>query len=676
MNPGGNRGVGTGLDRGSDRGLGAGLYRGAARYPLAMRPFDLAGVQVRNRIFLPAHTTNFGRDFLPTAEHVAYLAERARAGVGLVIVEPLRVHRTSLGRAGGLSGSDRRALPGLRRIVEAIKAEGARIFVQVTHAGRHGPNETDRLPAWGPSAIPWVSGGEIPHAMTRREMDAVREAFIETAELAIEAGFEGMEIHIGHGHLLHQFLSPASNQRDDDWGGTFENRLRYPLEVVRAVIEAVAGRVPVGLRTSVDDLMPDALGPLDQREITRRFAALPGVRFINASVAAYQWPSIGHHVADMAHPPHPFRDLTEALREVIGDLPLLTANRYRSLPEVEATLARGVIDMVGMNRAQMADSMLLVKSLEGREHEVRPCIAHNYCIGQVGAHRPISCMMNPRVGREAEWPEVPTAAIRLKLLIVGGGPAGLEAARIAALAGHDVTVWERSDALGGRLKIAGTGLGRSDLHTMRDWLIDAARRAGAKLLTGVEARVEDVTAAGADRVILACGADYAVDASLSAAMDVEAALSAAADSWQGQRVAVLDEAGAWASLSAAETLTARGAEVEVITSSGTALWAVTLYSRMTALERLANAGVKMRPGLKLLAQDGSSLRCRVGGTGEVMVLGPFDRVVQASVGRAATGLQHALEQAGLPVHAIGDAVAPRNLFDAMHDAQALIRSLG
>jgi hypothetical protein len=379
--------------------------------------------------------------------------------------------------------------------------------------------------------------------MTRREMDAVRASFLQTAELAIEAGFEGMEVHIGHGHLLHQFLSPAANQRDDDWGGSFENRLRYPLEIVEAVIGHVGGRVPVGVRTSVDDLMPGALGPDEQREITRRFAALPGLRFINASVAAYQWPSIGHHVADMAHPPHPFRDLTESLREVIGDLPLLTANRYRTLAEVEATLARGAIDMVGMNRAQMADPGLIIKSIEGRESEVRPCVAHNYCIGQIGAHRPISCMMNPRVGREAEWPEVPVAQRKQRVLIIGGGPAGLEAARIAALAGHEVTLWERADELGGRLGVAGTGLGREDLHAMRDWLIDAARRAGAALLTGVEASLERVAAADADRIVLACGADYSADRALEGAIDVESALMAPAASWSGKRVAVLDEAG-------------------------------------------------------------------------------------------------------------------------------------
>lgn len=646
-----------------------------SRYPLTTAPFDLAGVTVRNRLFLPAHTTNFGRDFLPTDRHVAYLAERARSGVGLIIVEPLRVHRTSLGRAGGLSGSDPRALPGLRRIVEAVKAEGARIFVQITHAGRHGPNDTDRLPAWGPSAVPWVAGGEVPHAMTQAEMIAVRDAYLETAELALEAGFEGIELHIGHGHLLHQFLSPSANHRDDDWGGSPENRLRYPLEVVSTVIDAVGGRVPVGIRTSVDDLTPGALGPDDQRAITARVAALPGVAFVNASVAAYEWPSIGHHVADMAHPPHPYRDLTEALRPVIGDKPLLTANRYRTLAEVEATLDRGAIDMVGMNRAHMADPDLLGKSLAGREAEVRPCVAHNYCIGQVGVHQPISCMMNPRVGREADWPETPPPTAKpARVLVVGGGPAGLEAARVAARAGHDVTLWERSESLGGRLSLAGTGHGRADLHAMRDWLVGAARAAGATLCTGQEATADAIVDFGADTVILASGADHGT--SDWAAATVSEALAAARDTWQGQRVAILDQAGSWATLSAAETLAANGAETEVIATPGGALWAVSLYSRMTALERLAKAGVKMRTGLLPLGAEGRHLTCRVTGTGETMTFGPFDRLIVSDIGKAATGLQAELEERGLPVTTIGDAAAPRTLFEAMHEAQAAARAIG
>ena len=648
------------------------------RYPRAMAPLSIGGVEIRNRIFLPAHTTNFGRDFLPTERHVAYLRQRAKAGVGLVIVEPLRVHPTSLGRAGGLSGSDRRALDGLKRIVEAVRAEGARIFVQITHAGRHGPNEVDRLPAWGPSAVPWVAGGEIPHAMTRAEMEAVRDAYVETAGMAVEAGFEGMEIHLGHGHLLHQYLSPSANVREDEFGGSLENRMRFPLEVVEAVLRAVGSQVAVGVRTSVDDLMPGAVGPEEHRAVTRAAAALPGLAFVNASVAAYQWPSIGHHVADMHHPPHPFRDLTEALRPEIGDLPLLTANRYRTLAEVEETLERGAIDMVGMNRAHMADPELLEKSLAGREAEVRPCVSHNFCIGQIAAHQPISCLMNPVVGREGAWSDPPAVVSEVRrVLVIGGGPAGLEAARVAALAGHAVTLWEAGAALGGRMDLAASARGRGDIGAMRSWLLDAVARAGVTVETGRRATVEDVTAFGADAVILASGAeDRAGTLQGAAPITPVEALRLPRGDWTGKKVALWDEAGNWAALAVAETLAGEGATVEIIQPTTTPLWAVSLYSRMTALERLAGLGVIRHVGVQPVAWEDGTARCRNTQTGGETMIGPYDTLIHATPGEAATGFQEALERAGLPVTTIGDAVAPRSFFEAMHDAQAAARRIG
>ena len=647
------------------------------RYELTFTPFDLAGVKLRNRIFLPAHTTNFGIDFRPTDRHVDYLRERARAGVGLIFVEPLRVHRTSLGRSGGLSGSDPATRDGLCRIVDAVRAEGGHVFVQITHAGRHGENAVDRLPAWGPSAVPWVAGGEVPHAMTPSEMDEVTAAYIATAEMAYSAGFEGLEVHLGHGHLLHQFLSPAANVRTDEFGGSFENRLRYPLEVVRSVSDALAGKMPVGVRTSVDDLMPGALGPEEQREVNRRAAAIPGVAFVNASVAAYQWPSIGYHVADMAMPPHPYRDLTEDLRAVIGELPLLTANRYRTLAEVEATLARGKIDMVGMNRAHMADPELIPKSLEGREKQIRPCVSHNYCIGQVGIHRPITCMMNPRVGKESEWPERPPRALApRRVLVIGGGPAGMEAARIAALAEHEVTLWERATELGGVLNIAGSGQGRADLFAMRDWLVDAVDRAGVRVETNQEATVDAVTAVGADALILATGArQVAGDLSGISPTDVVTALSAPRQSWQAAKVAIWDETGSWASLSVAETLAAAGAEVDIILRPTAAFWSVTLYSRMTAMDRLDRAGVAIRVGYTPRSYEKGELRCLNAGTGKVETLGPYSHVVHAALPEAATDFQANLEAQGLSVHVIGDAVAPRTLLEAMYDAHVAARAI-
>lgn len=512
---------------------------GAEAVEAVFAPIEIGDVTIANRIFLPAHTTNFARDFLPTQDHVAYLRERARGGVGLLIVEPLRVHRTSLGRAGGLTGNDRRALPGLRAIVDAVKAEGARVFVQITHAGRHGENAVDRLPAWGPSAIPWVAGGEMPHAMTRREMDMVRDAYVEVALLAIEAGFEGIEVHLGHGHLLHQFLSPAANDRHDAFGGGLANRMRYPLEVLEAVMQAVAGKVPVGVRVSVDDLMPDGMPPDEHRTLAGRAVAL-GAAFVNASVAAYQWPSIGHHVADMSTPAHPFLELTVALREAIGAVPLLTANRYRTIADAADALATGAVDMVGMNRAHMADPFLVQKSKQGAR--IRPCVANNFCIGQIAAHRPISCMMNPRVGREALWPEQPpTARVPRRVLVIGGGPAGMEAARVAAVAGHDVTLWERAASLGGRLVVAGTGHGRRDLHAMRDWLI-AELEASGTVVVAANATPGTVAAFAPDVVILASGA-VADAPSVELAVPVDEALATPREKWAASRVAIIDDAG-------------------------------------------------------------------------------------------------------------------------------------
>jgi len=238
-----------------------------------------------------------------------------------------------------------------------------------------------------------------------------------------------------------------------------------------------------------------------------------------------------------------------------------------------------------------------------------------------------------------------------------------------------VTLWERTKTLGGMLNPAGDGHGRSDLHRMREWQVASVNEAGVKTETGRTATVSDVVTFGADTVILATGATRAAAGLQGAApIDVVEALDAPRDRWQGKRVAVWDEAGSWATLSAAETLAHHGATVEIIGRPTAPLWAVTIYSRMTALERLSNQGVAFRLGLAVLSFADGMLHCRNGPTGAEESLGPYDAIVHSGIGEAATGFQTMLEAEGLRPRVIGDAVAPRTLFDAMHDAHVAARS--
>ncbi|SMH27754.1 FAD-dependent oxidoreductase [Mesorhizobium australicum] len=651
---------------------------GDSAYPSVFRPFRIGKVEVKNRIFVPAHTTNFATDFLPDEKHIHYHRERARGGVGLIIVEPLRVHRTSLGRSGGLTGADREALPGLQRITQTIKSEGVPVFVQLTHAGRHSENAVDRSAPWGPDDTPWTTSGQIPHPMTRAEIDEVVQSYRNAAELAIEAGFDGMEIHFGHGHLLHQFLSPATNQRADEFGGGLENRMRFPLRVLRAVVDQIGGRVAFGVRVSVDELLCGGLDAEQSLDIIHRTAQERGINFFNASVASYNWPSIGYHVPDMSAPRHPYLDTTLRMRELIGDIPLLTAARYTSLSDAEDALSTGKIDMVGMMRAHIADPQIIAKTQAGREADIRPCIASNFCIEQLATNQPITCMMNPRVGREGYWLEGrPNDVAPLRLLVVGGGPAGLEAARVASELGHRVWLWEATGSLGGKLNVAGAGAGRSDLHRMRDFLIEQAAKAGVSVVLGKRADVNEIRAFAPDRVLLANGAtnETTVRRGFEAGISVDDALTAPRDSWHGARVAIWDETGSWGALSTAETLAGAGAEVSFFSQPDSPLWDINIYSRMTALERLRASRVLVRTRVKLLGLDNGSLILAETSLGKEERCGPFDKLVLAMRGQAQTLFMNELQAQALVVSSIGDAHAPRSLLQAVFEGHRAARAL-
>lgn len=643
-------------------------------YPRVFSPVELGGITLRNRVFVSAHTTNFGTDFLPTDRHVAYHAERARGGAGLIITEPLRVHPTSLGRAGGLA-ADPAALPGLTRITTAVREQGAAVFTQLTHAGRHSENVFRRSAAWGPSPRRWTASGAVPHAMSRRDLAQVREAYADAARLAVLAGFQGVEIHFGHGHLLHQFISPLANDRADDYGGSETNRLRFPLEVLDAVLDAVGDQVVVGVRLSADELVAGG----QDLDAGRRIAALlDGTRpigFLNVSVASYTVPSIGHHVADLSEGHTPYLNEILAVARECARVPVLAACRFVDLADAERGLDTGLLAAIAMTRAHIADPALLAKARAGEEHRIRPCVSCNFCIGEIAGHRPMTCMVNPRVGREAQWPEHPgSAETPGRVLVVGGGPAGLETARLAAERGHAVEVWERAEEPGGQVLTGRRGVGRRDLDRLRVHQQRRLAELAVPVRTGRTATGDAVLAEGPDVVVLATGARHRPRRvpGWGRALTVHDVL--AGRTWTDATVLVLDDDGGWTAASVAETIAAGGGTVHLVSPAGTPLWGVTEYSRMTAVERLRANGVQLwtAAGAEI---DGSVARITSTLVDTVTTVTGVTDVVALDPPAAQDDLATPLTDAGLTVHVVGDAVAPRTLLEAMAEAHALGRAL-
>lgn len=643
-------------------------------YPHVFSPVEVGGLTLRNRVFVSAHTTNFGADFLPTERHVAYHRERARGGAGLIITEPLRVHTTSLGRAGGLA-ADPAALPMLTKITEAVRTEGAAVFSQITHAGRHSENVFRRTAAWGPTSRRWTAGGHVPHAMTRRDMTEVRDAYVQAAKLAVQAGFQGVEVHFGHGHLLHQFISPASNDRGDEYGGSETHRLRYPLEVLDAVLDAVGDRVVVGVRMSADELVAGGQDLDAGRRIAHLLDTTRPIGFLNVSLASYTVPSIGHHVADMSEGHTPYLDDTLAVAKECTHTPVFAACRFLDLADAERGLATGLLAAVAMTRAHIADPNLLAKAAAGEEHRIRPCVSCNFCIGEIAGHRPMTCMMNPRVGREAEWPEEPgTSPEPARVLVVGGGPAGMETARLAAARGHSVQVWETGPEPGGQLRIGRRGAGRGDLDRLRAHLQGRLADLDVPVRTSTPATVDEVLAARSDTVVLATGARHTARdvPGWGRALTAHDVLSGA--SWTDRTLLVLDDDGGWTAASVAETAARGGATVHLVTAAGTALWGVTEYSRMTAVERLRNLGVQLWTSATATVDHGAVHITSTLVDAATTVPDVTD-VVALDPPAARDDLAAPLADAGLSVHVIGDAVAPRTLLEAMTEAHVLGRAL-
>lgn len=472
---------------------------GTAAFPHALTAWELGPLRLRNRIFMSAHGTNYQTGGLPSERYATYLGERAKGGCALVFTEGTHVHPTSGGpymiQAWRRDGTD-----AFERLTAAVHEHGGAIGIQLMHTGRqHEPVMTGR-PAVGPTALRDPAHTTIPHELTHAEIVELIDAFADSAANAVDTGFDVVELHCSHGYLIQQFLSPWSNHRTDEWGGTPENRLRFARSVVRAVLDRVGTSVVVGVRTPAYEEVPGGLGHAEALDITAALAA-EGVDFVSITAGQHSRPFLV--VPPAGIPTLPFADDIAAVRRTVS-CAVFASHRVRDLADAENALATGLADMVNMSRAHIADPFLVAKATEGRVDEIRPCIGCvQGCRGQLLMGLPIGCLVNPRAGREAEPLPEPVDEPR-RIAVVGGGIAGLQVAATAAGRGHQVTLFERSAKVGGALAWASQLPDRGELARFTTVLADEAVRTGVDVRTGTDATSADL--AEFDQVVVATGA--------------------------------------------------------------------------------------------------------------------------------------------------------------------------
>ncbi|WP_431874499.1 mycofactocin system FadH/OYE family oxidoreductase 2 [Amycolatopsis sacchari] len=631
-------------------------------------PLRLGPLVVRNRIVFSAHLTNYAQDGLPTEQHAEYYAARAAGGAGLIITEEHSTHRTDWPYEKLIHGFSRDVIPGYRRITEAVHAHGTPILAQLNHNGGQASSMYSRLPVWAPSPVPDPMFREVPKAIDTREIAEVVAGYGTVAGHCAEGGFDGVELQCSHSSIVRGFLSPATNQRTDAYGGSLENRARILLEIIDAVREAIGPGRALGVRLCGDELIEGGTTIDEAVEVAKLVEATGKVDYINTSIGVAT-STLFMIEASMAIPPGYALFISNAIREAVR-LPVVGVGRIKDPVQAERALAEGHCDLVGVVRGQIADPDFAAKARSGHAPEIRTCLSCNQeCVGRMGLNRWLGCIENPRTGKESV--ALPTPGPRPKrVLVVGGGPGGLQAASTAAQRGHHVTLFERAESTGGQVALAASIPSRAEFLDVVRNLLSECQRYGVDVKTGAEATAELLRSEHPDAVVLATGAKPQAPywaGGLDRVVDVRDVLEGRAAP-EGE-VVVLDDLGFHQATSVAELLADRGCSVRLSTSGmvvGQDL-GVTLDMETFAVRAHAKGITQHTDEVVLAAseKDGRVVLQVLTHTTGVTTELACDWVVCATHQAPEDDLWHQLKGAPFPVHRVGDCLTPRRAHAAV-----------